>query len=72
VRSLSVGGALTGDEIARRTSSYISGGSSENASGGNSSGDEGRERDHLEYESLVVGSEERCLIVVVIYEADSR
>lgn len=57
VRSLSVGSALAGDEIARRTSSYISGGSSENASGRNGSGDERGERDHLEYELLVVGSE---------------
>ena len=69
VSSLSVGSALAGNKVTRRTSSYISGGSSENASGRNSSSDEGGERDHLEYELLVVGSEGRCLIVVVIYEA---
>jgi len=57
VSSLSVGSALAGNKVTRRTSSYISGGSSENASGRNSSGDEGGERDHLEYELLVVGSE---------------
>ena len=57
VCSFGVGGALASDEVAGGTSSYISGGSSENASGCNSSSDEGGERDHLEYELLVVGSE---------------